>query len=152
MVQISNTFQPSNPLLSTVAAFHGKHLTIAVFLFHSSAIGGPSRDTVQLSYFKTYRSKMCLITSQFLTVEVSWLRLKSGARTCRNLGSVFGLYDLDFHRQFCNHFATEFELRNFLFQDCSKFPHFHTFLPPRYTGEMYFRVSFKRLITILSIF
>ena len=44
--------------------------------------------------------------------------------------------------QFCKHFDIKFVPRNFLLsQEWSKFPHFRTFLPFRYTGEIYFRVS-----------
>ena len=45
-------------------------------------------------------------------------------------------------RQFFKHFATEFVLWNFLlFQEWSKFPHFHIFVSFRSTGEIYSRVS-----------
>ena len=33
------------------------------------------RITLQLFYFKTYGSKMCPITSKFLTVEVLWFEI-----------------------------------------------------------------------------
>ena len=71
----------------------------------------------------------------FQQIHIPYWNKKSREQNVAKSRNIFARQSIP--ATFCSN-----KVRNFLlFQEWSKLPHFHTFLPFRYTGKMYFRVS-----------